>query len=70
MAAPHVPMSRRREIRAAVRAAALARVKKDGAAKVAALLRVNVRTIGWWKEGTWPSYPAAVRHAPLLGVRL
>lgn len=62
-------MAQRRELRAAVRAAALARVKRDGVTATAKYLGVVPRTIHWWKQGVWMSYPAAVRFAPMLGVK-
>lgn len=64
-----VSMAKRRELRAAVRAAALAMAKRDGVTKTAQFLGVNPRTIHWWKQGTWPTWPAAQRHAPKLGVK-
>lgn len=64
-----VSMAQRRELRAAVRTAALAMVKRDGLKATAELLGVNPRTIQFWQMGTWPTWPAAKRHAVLLKVK-
>ena len=61
-------MAQRRALRAAVRSAAVAMAKDKGERKTAEALGVALRTVQFWKSGTWPSYPASRRLAPLLGV--
>lgn len=57
-------------LRKAVQRAVEASVKAMSAAEVADALSATEHSVRRWADGAWPSYPNAVRIAPILGVEV
>lgn len=55
-------------LRSSVRVAIAAAVKSGGVPGVASRLGATEESVERWVRGDWPSYPNAVRFAPILGV--